>query len=125
MPSSAGWSAGWWRSSWTSVWARWKKEPFGTQSRPGHRPATARAPRRAGCASGASSSDDRSERTNRTTETLRNDEHEDLHGPRWRDGAQLVRRRCGGPDARTARVPDRPRARGQAQADVDPESRFG
>ena len=56
---------------------------------------------------------------------LRNDEHEDLHGPRKRDRAALVRRRRGGRDARPPRVAHRARARGQAQADVHAEPRFG
>ena len=49
---------------------------------------------------------------------------EDLHGPRERDRAALVRRRCGGRDARPPRVADRARPRGQAQADVHAEPRF-
>ena len=63
-------------------------------------------------------------RANRT-ENTRNDEREDLFGPRERDRATLVRRRRDGRDARPPRLAHRARPRGQAQADLPAQPRLG
>src|SRR4051794_26661332 len=79
------------------------------------RPSTGPPPRREGCAFGESSWDGgRSEIWESTT----GDEREDVYDTRERDRPALVRRRRDRPDAGAARVADRARPRGQAQADV-------
>ena len=77
-----------------------RRRRSGRRSPPGRRPATGQPPRPAGSVSGASSSDGGRSRNDDRRRRLRNDEHEDLRGPRERDRAALVRRRRGGRDAR-------------------------
>src|SRR4051794_13456999 len=122
MRSSGGWSAESSPSSSRSAPERWttarSRRPWPLVYRPSTEPRL----RRGDSVSVASSSDGgRSDKW----ESTRNDEREDLHGPRERDRSALVRRRRDRRDARAPRVADRARPRGQAQADLVAEPRLG